>query len=328
MLTRIVEWFRRSFGTNAASAPASVSVINQSAAIQPSETGGSEAPPVSETIAPEGGISVEACAFLQALLDDQQPHGLQEFSLYDRTFIATLLNMLNSNAFEIPLLPEGAVRIQKLLADPRADSADFVDIFKGDPALSAALIRMANSAAFGATTPIHDLQLAASRIGLNQIQGLVIMMSLRTRVLHGKGLQREVELLTGLSLKMAMACQQLAPELGMSPGAAFTRGLLHHIEYFAILGISARYISSHQGEMVSTAALSEAIRRLGPPVHTLVINAWGLEMVELQGIFPLINENENQAGKTAADIGRRLDALQRSLIETWCSGSPPEKTPP
>jgi HD-like signal output (HDOD) protein len=313
----LITWLKRCFGMEAVSA-AAPPVRRQPAELQPQDGTIPPAPAVAHPLLPK-----EARNFLLALLEEQQPNDLQALSLYERAYILNLMEMLRSKTFEIPLLPEGAVRMQKLLSDPRASAAEFVEIFKVDPALSAALIRMANSSFYGATEPVHDLQLAVSRIGLTQLQGLVIMMSLRTRVLHSKSMQREVDWLTELSLQMALACQQLAAELALPPGEAFTRGLLHHVEYFAILGVTARYMSSHQGEAVSAAALSEAIRRLGRPVHELLIQTWGLEMLELQELFPLKDDHDHtDEGESQTDMRVRLDKLQRLLITAWAGGKP------
>lgn len=266
--------------------------------------------------------SPEATDFLLALVSEKPAADLQEFSLYDRAFISTLLKKLRTNTFEIPLLPEAALHIQKLLSNPRVNASEFVDIFKSDPALSAELIRMANSVYYGAAIPVHDLQLAVTRVGLNQLQGLVIMMSLRTRILRGNGLHREVEWVTELSLMMATACQQLASELAMSPGEAFTLGLLHHVEYFAVLGVSAEYISSHHGDAISAEALLEAMRRLGPPVHELIVRNWGLEILELPELVPFDEDDEPSQEDAQVSISMRLEALQRILTEKWSGGSP------
>ncbi|MDU0458026.1 MAG: HDOD domain-containing protein [Geobacteraceae bacterium] len=272
-------------------------------------------------------LTQEAADFLLALLAEIPPADLQQLSFYDRTFIATLLKKLRTDTFEIPLLPEAALHIQRLLSNPRVSASDFVDMFKNDPALSAELIKLANSAYYGATIPVHDLQLAVTRVGFNQIQGLVIMMSLRTRILHGKGLHREVEWVTELSLMMAMACQQLSKELSISPGEAFTLGLLHHVEYFVLLGAASEYISSHQGTAVSSGALMEAMRRLGPPVHELTVRNWGLEGLELPELVPFEGEEELPEETIPLNISSRLDMLQRILIEKWSGGSPDPAIP-
>jgi HD-like signal output (HDOD) protein len=328
MIDKIIRWFNRCFGIDTTpSTPHGAVDVTGKPAEQPPDHEQQDSPIDPDPAVVNQTLPTEAKSFLLALLDDQYPNDLHELSLYDHAYISEMLSLLGSNAFEIPLLPEGAVRIQNLIADPRANAADFVGIFKGDPALSAALIKMVNSPFYGSTAPIHDLQLAVSRVGLNQIQGLVIMMSLQTRILRGKALQREVEWLTELSLHMAMACQQLASAMGISPGEAFTRGLLHHVEYFAILGVSAQYISTNRGEPVSAAALIETIRKMGSTVRQLVISTWGLDILELQELVPLSDEVGEVGGvsgeESQTDMSRHLDELQRILIEAW-SGNRPE----
>jgi len=267
-------------------------------------------------------LTPEARSFLLALLDEQHSCDLQALSLYDREFIASLLNRLNTDDFEIPLLPDGAARIQKIINDPMSYAADYADIIKGDPALSTALIKMVNSPFYVAITPIKDLQLAVARVGLQQIQGLVILTSLQSRILNTRGLRREVEWLTEMSLKMALVCQQVASELAMSPSEAFTCGFMRNVEYFAILSVTAQYISSHHGTAVSPEALIEVLRRLGPPVHDLIIRSWGQEISELHVLMPQDENGTSIETDPRAVLKKRLDTLQRVLIEAWSGGKP------
>ncbi|HIJ96763.1 MAG TPA: HDOD domain-containing protein [Desulfuromonadales bacterium] len=323
-LNKIIGWFMRSLEIEMP--PASVSEHSEVSRQRPdrpsnAENSGPAAPeqvPASTNLLP-----AEARAFLLALLDEQHSCDLQALSIYDREFIASLLNKLSTDDFEIPLLPEGATRIQKIINDPMSRAADYADIIKSDPALSTALIKMVNSPFYVAITPIKDLQLAVARVGLQQIQGLVVLTSLKSRILNARGLRREVEWLTELSLHMALVCQQLAPELSMSPSEAFTCGFMRNVEYFAILSVTAQHISAHQGAAVSTEALIEVLRRLGPSVHDLIIRSWGQDITELQIFMPPDELGNGVESHDRKEIQKRLDALQRIVIEAW-SGTNPE----
>lgn len=262
--------------------------------------------------------SSEAEYFLLSLISRTPPCDLQAQDSKEQALIHVLQEKLRTNSFEIPLLPDAAVRIQGLLNNPKVNTDDFIDIFKNDPALSASLIKMANSAYFGGNFPVHDLYLAITRVGFNQIQGLVMMTWLRSRVLN-EDVQNEVGWVTDLSLRMAAVCRHLAADFSMKAGDAFTMGLLRHVEYFVVLGAVSDYVTEQKDSKISKELLIAAIWHLGPAVREQIVRKWGLELLELSELAPLADDDHHEH---PPDIGTQLDALQRILIEKLCGGTP------
>jgi HDOD domain len=146
-----------------------------------------------------------------------------------------------------------------------------------------------------------------------------MMFSLRSRILHVRQYQHEVTWITDLSLAMAKVCQQLAPELKMPPEEAFTLGLMHHIEYLVILGEVAKYTVANRGVTISRSAIAESIRRVGTQLHSLIARSWGIASFE-KYYHAATGDAENSSD--VSDVPRRLDRLQRILIETMAGGKP------
>ena len=269
-------------------------------------------PDAGETIAilPKDGVT-----FLQALINTETPpKDLQSFSSNDRTFVSNCIRKIRENSFEIPMLPNAVIRTQELLSNPKVVASDFIDIIKEDPTLSVELLRLANSSYLGFSTPTLDLKHAIVRVGFGQLHGLVTMLSLRSRILQGEHFRNEVKWIMELSLTTAKLCQQLAPELHMAPGEAFTLGLLHHIEYLIVLGEASQNSGKNFSGAVSRDAVLEVVHRFGDSLHALTSRSWGFG--EKNGMELLGNgENEQKTGDgDTIELRKRIDTLQRMLI--------------
>src|SRR5262245_6223441 len=71
---------------------------------------------------------------------------------------------------EISTLPQVALKVMEVAQDSEAGAADLKAVVEGDPALSARVVRLVNSAAYGMRTPVTNLQQAISYLGFNQIR--------------------------------------------------------------------------------------------------------------------------------------------------------------
>jgi hypothetical protein len=274
------------------------------------------------TLVPEGPrvLDSEAAKFLLSLLcPEDPPVDLSDLPPHEREFISSNMRRLWRKEFEIPLLPGAPARIQQLLANPDVRLEELADIFKNDVTLSAELLRLANSSFLGYIYPTLDLQQAIIRIGFSQVQGLVMMFSLSSRILQVREYQHEVAWVTDLSLAMAKVCYLLAPELKMPPEEAFTLGLMHHVEYLVILGEAAKYTVSHRGQSISRSAIAESIRRVGMQLHSLIAQSWGITSFEK---YYHVATGDAEYLNDVSDVPRRLDQLQHMLIETMAGGKP------
>ncbi|MGB5562321.1 MAG: HDOD domain-containing protein [Sedimenticolaceae bacterium] len=87
---------------------------------------------------------------------------------------------LVARARELTTLPDIYVRVKKTLVDPASSHSDVADVLSTDPALSARLLRMANSAFYGRPGTIATVSRAVGLLGTQQIHDLV----LATAVIH------------------------------------------------------------------------------------------------------------------------------------------------
>jgi putative nucleotidyltransferase with HDIG domain len=141
-------------------------------------------------------------------------------------------------AFEI--LPQ----LLTLLDDPEADCNDLADIIRIDPGLTAAVLRVSNSARYRGGDTTDSLSDAIARLGLQEIYRVVLAI-VTAPALSGPEatILKEINLWHH-SLATAVASQVLAEHLNKEhPEVVFSVGLLHDIgKKILVTAARARYV--------------------------------------------------------------------------------------
>jgi putative nucleotidyltransferase with HDIG domain len=127
-------------------------------------------------------------------------------------------------AFE--LLP----RLLLLLEDVEANADALADLIRADPGLTANILRVCNSAAYGLQFPVDNIQQAILRIGFKEVHRVIMSViaseALKdAEVASAKG-QPD---LWGHSLAAAYASQTICIGSGLDSDVTFTAALLHDI---------------------------------------------------------------------------------------------------
>ncbi|MBI5462282.1 MAG: HDOD domain-containing protein [Gammaproteobacteria bacterium] len=132
----------------------------------------------------------------------------------------------------LPVLPESATEIFKLATDPNAGARDLAKVIELDSALTANILRYANSSFYGHQGEITDVQSAISRVlGFDRVLSLAIGMSI------GRSFRILTEGPLGLNAyrRNAVYCAALSQKLAHAlpksntahAGTAYAAGLLH-----------------------------------------------------------------------------------------------------
>ncbi|MEA9389879.1 HDOD domain-containing protein [Acerihabitans sp. TG2] len=74
----------------------------------------------------------------------------------------------------LPAAPKVFTEVCRLLADPSNDTRHIAELLGSDPALSAKIMQLANSAYFTRGSHVHDVVNAITRLGLDQVKLLVL----------------------------------------------------------------------------------------------------------------------------------------------------------
>ncbi len=131
---------------------------------------------------------------------------------------------------ELVSLPEAYVKINKLLDDPETRAADLGNVISQDPALTARMLRIANSAFYGMSKEIDNVSKAVRVIGMQKIHDLVLATSV-TKAFDG--LPNDLVTMKDFwthSIYCALIAKALAVSCKHESGETlFAAGMLHDI---------------------------------------------------------------------------------------------------
>ncbi|RMG35471.1 MAG: HDOD domain-containing protein [Gammaproteobacteria bacterium] len=144
---------------------------------------------------------------------------------------------LQRGDFELPAMPDLAVDIGRALDDPRTVNDDIARLVQLDPALTARVMRIVNSAAFAGGIPVSSLQQAVGRLGRQQVRNIVFSCIVKG-LFHTSSsvLKARLEKLWKHSCKVAAVSALLARFTpGLDAGRGLLAGLVHDIGAIPLL---------------------------------------------------------------------------------------------
>jgi len=134
---------------------------------------------------------------------------------------------------DLPSIPTIAGAVMKVAADPAASADDLRKVLDQDPALSARILKVANSSLYSFSRAVETLRHAITLLGFRTVENLVMAASLRD-VFKNFGLSEKLlwEHAT-LSGSVAGKLSSYGP-IEIDRESAFTAGLLHDLGKIAL----------------------------------------------------------------------------------------------
>lgn len=137
---------------------------------------------------------------------------------------------LVANINTLATLPEVAMRIARMVDDPKSSAADIGREISNDAALTSRLLRVANSPAFGQHGKIATISRAITVLGVRQVRDLTVGL---TAIRTFDGIGNELVTMESFwrhSVLCAVAAAQIAARRNGGRGESpFIAGLLHDI---------------------------------------------------------------------------------------------------
>jgi putative nucleotidyltransferase with HDIG domain len=134
----------------------------------------------------------------------------------------------------LPPFPAVALQLLSLLDNPEVPLKKIVDLLRMDPALSAELLRVANSALYGFVQRIDTINHAVVILGSENAKRLALTVSL-SKFVSGFWRQENLRACWDHVIAAAVLAEQLAVEVNLSKDRAYTAALLHDIGRLALL---------------------------------------------------------------------------------------------
>lgn len=148
--------------------------------------------------------------------------------------MATVWEQVSEKA-ELPSLPDVYLRLKQVLEDPDFCMADVAEVVGSDPAMTARLLRMVNSAYFGLATEIDTVNRAVSLLGTQEVHDLVLAVSVAQSFAGMSNEVMDMPRFWRRSVYCAIAAKELAALCNvLDSERLFVGGLLHDLGHLLI----------------------------------------------------------------------------------------------
>ncbi|MFN8058634.1 MAG: response regulator [Vicinamibacterales bacterium] len=181
----------------------------------------------------------------------------------------------------LPSVPGLYWELTRRVADPKAGPNDIADIVSRDPAMSAKLLQIVNSAYFGLAQRVTSIHQAVAYLGIELVRALALTAHIFSLFEHvAPEPPIDIERLQAHSLATALLARHLAPDPAVAE-EAFAGGLLHDIGRLVLaLSMSDRFAAAVARAEAEGCSLNHVEHEAFGVTHTAVgaylLGVWGL----------------------------------------------------
>lgn len=189
----------------------------------------------------------------------------------ENALLSLLVEKIQNDTLVLPSLPEIALRVRKMAEDPNVNLNQMADIISHDPAMSARMMKIANSAFLGRTVHVNSLHQAVTRIGLRYIKNIVTAMAVEQLFVSHSSLIKELmgkvwhDTLEAAAVALA-AMQLYNSNLKVSPVNFDTMtlaGLIHNIGALPILTEAEKHLDQFGDKDFITHCITDLAGGIG-----------------------------------------------------------------
>lgn len=183
-----------------------------------------------------------------------------------------LLAAIESDRLTLPTLPEVALQVREATHDPDIDVARLARVIQNDTALSARIIKVANSPLLRASRPIEDLKMAVSRLGIDYTSNLATSLAMQQMFQATSDvIDQRMRAVWARSTEVAGIAHALARHYTrLKPDQATLAGIIHKIGVLPIL----TYAEDNRRLLKDPAALDRLIDELHPKIGQKILETW------------------------------------------------------
>ena len=190
-------------------------------------------------------------------------------------FIRALAGELSGGKVDLPSFPEVAVRVRRILSDPKSSVDQVVRVVGSEPALAARLMRIANSASLNRSGKvITELRTAISRIGYNMVRSASISFAMaqirNSNKLGGSSIICRTFGSAAPGWPPWLRAGQSLHALAINPDEAMLTGMMHSIGKLYVLTRAA----AHPELFANAAVLDEILEQWHPSIGKAILENW------------------------------------------------------
>lgn len=229
-------------------------------------------------------------------------------------FFNELKSAVESDQLILPTLPEVALKIREAVESENTSAQQVAETLTQDASLSARLIQVSNSPLYRSRTPIEDLQMAVTRLGIRMVRDLVISLAMK-QIYQATSdvLDEHFRRIWNTSVEVAAICRMLATTVpGINPEQALLAGLIHNIGALPIL-----VMAEDDNELFNDGeALGQVITELQGRVGILILETWNFGDAMIDVVKNAHNFSYDHEGSANLVDLVQIALLQGGHIET------------
>ncbi len=199
-------------------------------------------------------------------------------STHENALLAILLDQIKNDKLVLPTLPEIALRVKEAVDHPEASLHSIAEVISKDPALTARMIKIANSAYYARAVKASNVTQAVNRIGLAAIKNIAISMAMEQLFIcqndvvfdyFDRTWNQSVAVASAATALLTSYRQRL-PNSPIEADTLTLMGLIHNIGVLPILAEAEK----HDCTFANATFLDGAISKLSKHIGVAIIRTW------------------------------------------------------
>ncbi len=196
----------------------------------------------------------------------------------ENALLTILAEKIRNDSLVLPTLPEIAVKVRQSADDPNINLNKMGDVIALDPALSARILKIANSAYVGRSVKVETINQAVTRIGLRQIKNIATALAMEQLfVSKNEVVKAMLDKVWKLSIEVAAVAMAVMKAFlkenkrtSLNLDTITLATLVHNIGVLPILTEAER----HEDVFANPEFLEGAIARLAGRIGGNIMRAW------------------------------------------------------
>lgn len=183
-----------------------------------------------------------------------------------------IIGSIDADKLILPTMPEMAIKVREVSEDPDASISQLNKVISSDAALTARIIKVANSALFRGASDIEDLGMALSRLGMQTTSNLATGLAMEQMFQATSDIvDKRMREVWSKSSEIAGICHVLCKHYTkLRPDQAALAGLVHQIGVLPILS----FAEDHPALLRDSMTLDTVIEQIHPMIGVKILTTW------------------------------------------------------